>query len=109
MRDLLFKNLTSDDKRRRIIASAEIADSQGVHREIRRHFVYMIREAKQGRTGRLASAVYIRKERSRKEEKEEFFCKIKGAVYVLNKGRMFLVPFLHSLKITLTPSAQIPQ
>jgi len=44
MRDLLFKNLTSTDKKRRIIASYETSDNQGVHSVIRRHFIYVIKE-----------------------------------------------------------------
>lgn len=101
MRDVLFKNLTSNDKKRRIIASAEIVDKEGMRSIIRRHFVCILKEIKDEQLHRPLPYVYVLREHNNREQKERFFCKIKGSIYAVNKGRLFLILFMHSLKINL--------
>jgi len=101
MRDLLFKNLTSDDKKRRRISSSEIVDKQGMRSIIRRHFVCVVKELKDAKIEKPKPYLYVRKERSIKEKNEKFFCRIKGSIYAINQGRLFLVLYMHSLKIKL--------
>lgn len=105
MRDLLFKNLTSRDGKRKALSSSEIVDKGGVRSIIRRHFICMLQEVK--KTGEKPFPhLYILKERNTHEHKEKFYCRIKGSVYVITGGRLFLILFTHSLKIDLitTPS-----
>ena len=106
MRDLLFKNLTSDDKKRRIIASSEIIEKQGVRSVIHRHFVCIVKEIEANKVKRPSPYLYVLKQRDTKEQKEKFFCRIKGSTYALNRGRLFLVLFMHSLKINLAAITQ---
>jgi hypothetical protein len=101
MRDLLFKNLTSSDKKRRIIASSEIVDKQGIRSIIQRHFVCIVKELEDNDAERPLSHLYVIKERNTKEQKERFFCRIKGSIYAVSNGRLFLILFAHSLKINL--------
>jgi len=107
MRDLLFKNLTSNDHRRKIIASSEVVDKQGVCSTIHRHFICMIKEVKAGHNiEKPAPYLYVLKNHNTKEQREKFFCKIKGSICAVNKGRLFLVVFMHSLKIDLVAKPQ---
>jgi len=106
MRDLLFKNLTSQDKKRRIIASSEIIDNEGVRSIIRRHFVCILKEIEDNRMEKPLPYLYVIKERNTREQKEKFFCRIKGSVYAIHNGRMFLILFTHSLKIDLVSIAE---
>jgi hypothetical protein len=109
MRDLLFKNLTSQDRKKRIIASSEIVDKQGVHSVIRRHFIYMLKEIKnEHHIEKPLPYLYVLKEHNTIEHKEKFFCKIKGSFCAINKGKLFLVVFMHSLKIDLVTSPVKP-
>lgn len=105
MRDLLFKNLTSQDKRKKIIASSEVTDNAGVRSIIRRHFICLVKEINPDRqnkqVNRVAPCVYILKQENTKEQKKQFFCRIKGSVYAVNNGRVFLILFTHSLRINL--------
>ncbi len=101
MRDLLFKNLTSSDRKRKIIASAEISDKQGVRSIIRRHFVCIAKEVEHNKAEKPLPYVRVIKEHNSREQKEKFFCKIKGSVYVICNGRIFLIVFMHSLRINL--------
>lgn len=101
MRDLLFRNLTSSNKKRRIIASSEIMDKQGVRSVIHRHFVYIVKEVKGDEIQHPLPYLYVLKEHNSREQREKFFCRIKGSIYAVNRGRRFLILFMHSLKITL--------
>jgi len=105
MRDLVYKNLTSQDRKRRVISSSEVINKEGVRSVIRRHFVYMVREVPEIPNINPAPYIYVLKERNSKEQKEKFFCKIKGDIYAVNSGRFFRVTFLHSLNILLAAGA----
>jgi len=106
MRNLLFKNLTSADKRKRIISTSEITDKSGIHSIIRRHFVSLVKEINNNETEKPLSCVYVVKEHNNKEQREKFFCRIKGSIYAVNNGKLFLILFSHSLKITLAAAPQ---
>jgi hypothetical protein len=102
MRDLFFKNHTSADNKRKIIASSETADSQGVRKTIRRHLVYIVKEIKDNQPiERPLPYIYLLKERNTKEQREKFLFKLKGSMQVLHKGRLFLILFMHTLSINL--------
>jgi len=106
MRNLLFKNLTSNDKKRRIIASSEIVDRQGVRSVIRRHFACLVREINDNQVQKPLPYLYVLKEHNNKEHKQRFFCRIKGSIYAVNKGKLFLILFMHSLKIDLSSTPE---
>ncbi len=100
MRNLVYKNLTSAAKNRRIISTTEVANTQGVHSVIHRHFVYLVRQvAASGE--RVPPQVQVVKERNNRLQQERFYCKIKGAVFAERDGRMYKVAFIHSLHIML--------
>jgi hypothetical protein len=106
MRDLLFRNLSSPAKGRRVISSCEVTDKEGIHTLVRRHFAYILKEVENKETmPQLLPSVYVYKERSHKEQRENFFCKIKGNVYAFNQERLYFIRYIHSLKICLTASS----
>ena len=76
MRDLLFKNLTSENKKRKILASSEIMDKQGVHSVIHRHFICLIKEIKDKQMVKPEPYLYVLKERNTRQQAEKFFCRI---------------------------------
>ncbi|MDP2941222.1 MAG: hypothetical protein Q8N85_03090 [Candidatus Omnitrophota bacterium] len=102
MRDLLFKNLTSGDKKRKVIATSEICDKEGVRSVIRRHFICIIREINDPGFGKPQPYLYVLKEHNTLQQKEKFFCRLKGSVYAISNDKLFLVTFMHSLKINLS-------
>ncbi len=105
MRDLVFKNLTSLDKKRRIVVSSETMDKEGIHSVIHRHFACMVKEVKDGNMQRMPHCLNVIKERNNKDHTERFFCKIKGNLFAISQGKIFEIAFMHSLKINLSPSA----
>ena len=106
MRDLLFKNLTSTDKRRKIIASSEIAESRGVRSTIRRHLVCMVREVKDDSVDKPVSTIHVLREKNSREQREKFYFRIKGSVFAVSGGKTYLIVFSHSLRICLSAVAQ---
>ncbi len=103
MRDLLFRDLTSFDRKRKILASSEIFDKSGVRTIVRRHFIYMVKELPAGtKIAKPIPATFICKERNTKEKTEKFFCRIKSSLYVVSGGKVFFITFMHSLRICLT-------
>lgn len=109
MRDLLFKNLTSVHKKRRIIASSEVVDKGGIRSIIQRHFICMVREVKDNQFPRPRPSVYVLKEHNNRQQIERFSCRFKSSLFAVNNSRIFLITFMHSLKITLTASRQAAQ
>lgn len=101
MRDILLKNLTSVDRKRKIISTYEVIDKQGVRSIIRRHFVCLVKEIKDNKIQKPSPYLYVLKERNTKEHREKFFCKMKNSLFALNQEREFLVIFMHSLRISL--------
>lgn len=101
MRDILFKNLTSEDKKRKILSTTETVDKHGVRSVVRRHFICMVKEVLPGQYNPAPATVNIFKEYRNKEQTGRFFCKIKGCVYATSNGKYFLVFYAHSLKISL--------
>jgi hypothetical protein len=107
MRDLLYKNLTSPDRKRRVIASSEISDKEGVHSVVRRHFFCMIKQVDKADVQKPAPYLYVLKERNTPERREHFFCKVKGSLLAVNNGKFYIVFFSHTLSIQLTATDKI--
>lgn len=101
MRNLIFKNLTSIAKKRKVISSLEIVDRQGMRSIVRRHFIGIIKEINNEEFLQPAPYVYVLKEHNNKEQKGRFLCRIKGRIYLKTDNRRFVIFFMHSLKITL--------
>jgi hypothetical protein len=109
MRDLLYKNLTFPNRGRKIIASSEVADKEGVHSVVRRHFAYFVKPITSTYVVKPKPYLYVLKERNTKTKREHFFCKIKGSVLAVNNGNLFQIIFIHTLSIELTASVKLSQ
>jgi hypothetical protein len=107
MRDLLYKNLTFPQQGRKIIASSEVADKEGVHSVVHRHFTYMIKPINSKDVVKPQSYLYVLKERNTKQKREHFFCKIKGSILAVNQGKLMHILFLHTLNVQLTASVKL--
>ncbi len=102
MRELIFKNLTSQDKRKKIIVSSEQVQKSGIRTHTIRRLICLIREIKpQEALRKSLPYLYVLKERNHKQKSRRFFCRIKGSIYATNNGCLYLISFVHSLKINL--------
>ena len=92
-----------------MIASSEITDKEGVHSVVRRHFACMIKQVEKADAVKPSPYLYVLKDRNTKEKREHFFCKIKGSLLATNKGKFFLIVFVHTLSIQLTANEKISE
>lgn len=108
MRDLVFKNLTSRDRSRKILLAKETINEDGIHTRIQKHLIYDVRELKQEPSKKedIKNELFITKEKNSKQKTESFFIKMKSGMYANCNNKLFLVNFLQSLKIELSPIAK---
>jgi len=107
MRDLVFKNLTSQDKRKRVLWASETINEDGILTKIHKYLIYIIKEAKKDEVHKNEKPeVYVLKQRNTKEKTERFQIKMKGAIYCLAKEKCYFISFCHTLKIDLCQAPQ---
>ncbi|MBU1871565.1 MAG: hypothetical protein KKH80_02055 [Candidatus Omnitrophica bacterium] len=105
MSDLIFKNLTSHDHKRRTVSRREVVDKEGVKTIIRRRLIYKIIEVNADNLAKQPDAqVYIQRKRNNSQQKESYFCRMKSNIYAKSNGKTFLIMFGHSFKVDLRPS-----
>jgi len=106
MRDLIFKNLSSRNKSRRILLAKETINEEGILTRIQKHLIYDIHELKKDepQNKRTNNELFILKEKNTKLKTESFFIKMKNSMYANSNNKIYLINFLHSLRIDLSPS-----
>jgi len=103
MRNLVFKNLTSQDHKKRVISTCETVEKQGLRTVVRKHFVCKLIEIDEVPSIKPLPQVYISRICNHLKQQESFSCRMKASLYAKTKGRLFLVLFGHSLKIDSNP------
>jgi len=101
MRDLLFKNLTSEDHGRKILSSSETVDKDGMRTTVHRHFVYFVRQIEKKPDVAEQPFLSVIKEHNSKQKYERFYCRMKGSMILLKEGKLLKIDFMHSLRIHL--------
>lgn len=105
MRDLLFKNLTSADRKKKIIVTTDTAEKSGVRTKIVRHLICLVKDIDPSQQiEQPLPYLYILKKRNSKQQTQRFLCRIKGSIYTMTNGKLYLINFAHSLNIKLIPS-----
>lgn len=109
MRNLVFKNLTLKNKGRRIISAKETINEDGIITKIDKHLIYIIRESKstEDQNSKIEHELFITKEKNTCLRTESFLIKMKGGMFANCNSKLYVVNFLHSLKIDLCPAEQI--
>jgi hypothetical protein len=109
MRDLLFKNLSSTDRKKRVLVSMEVSENDGVRTYISRHLICVAREIQpEDKIAQPLPGLYVRKERNSKEQRERFFMRMKGSICTVFENHIYQITFLHSLKINITAVSAKP-
>lgn len=104
MRNLLFKNVTSDDKRRKKLSSVELIEQGGLRTMVNRHMVCRITDIERPDSILPRPTLYVFKKRDTRINIEEFYCRIKGQMYCADQDKIYLVHFINSLRIQLKAS-----
>jgi hypothetical protein len=101
MRELLLKNLTSLEKKRKILCWAEVSRNNGILTKVNRRFIYVVREHPKMDQLSEQPEFFIFKKHDTKLKTEKFILRIKGNFYVTCEDKIYLVTYCHSLKIRL--------
>ena len=104
MRNILFKNITSQDRRQRVLASSEFMDQKGIRSCIHRHLVCRIEDMTTADYVLPRPDLYVIRKQDTRFRLEHFYCRIKGQTYLAINEKVYLVAFIHSLRIELTAS-----
>ncbi len=112
MRELLFKNLTSQDKKRKDLYIKEEFERDGVRTITKRHSLYIIKGRcrfsdsnevlkfqNSASAKRKNRHIFIYKMRDTKEKKDTFVCDVVGNVYAVMKKELYSIAFKHSFEI----------
>jgi hypothetical protein len=107
MRDMVFKNLTSPDKKKRVLWASETINENGILTKIHKYLIYIVKEIKKEEVKKTEKPeIYVTKFRCTKEKMEKFQIKMKGGIFCLTKEKYFYVSFCHTLKIDLCQAPQ---
>jgi len=105
MRDMIFKNMTSQDRKKRVLWASETINEDGILTKIHKYLIYIVKEVKKEDAHKTEKPeVFVIKHRNTKDKTEKFQIKMKGSVYCLAKEKCFYVSFCHTLKIDLCQS-----
>lgn len=106
MRDLVFKNLTSRNKSRRILLAKETINEDGILTRIQKHLIYDVHEISEEYSDdkKFKNELFILKEKNTRLRTESFFIKMKSGMCANCNNRVFVINFLHSLRIDLAPA-----
>lgn len=113
MRELLFKNLSSQDAHRRILCMSETITQDGLEVTTQRRSAYQLKDRipikdlqsseelgkyKEAKQKEMRHFYVIR----RRDEKtgEKLFCKARGCLYVVAGDHLYLVEFTNTLAIS---------
>ncbi len=113
MRDMVFKNLTSQDHQKRDISLSEAFDLNGVRTKTQKHFTYSVHDhatlhnpkeleawVKQyASKGPQLKNLSVLKSYDSKVGEEKFEVKITGNLYILRDQDMFNIDFIQEFKI----------
>lgn len=102
MRELLFKNLTSLEKKRKVLSLSEVSNKDGFLTHVNRRFIYLVKEVSAMSNAVDEPHFFILKDHNSKLNQEKFNFKIKGHFYVSCNQKIYLVNYCHSLHIRLS-------
>lgn len=101
MRDLLFKNLITSDKRKHILAQHEASRDQGIYRESSRRLIYSLEEIKFFPRVLNQPEYFVYNISDHKKGQVHIIYRVKGQVVLEVKDKLFLFKFRHSYQVNL--------
>ncbi|NQV04596.1 MAG: hypothetical protein HQ532_03765 [Candidatus Omnitrophica bacterium] len=116
MREMVYKNLTSGNKKRKDLFISEITEKNGIKTVTQRHSIYVINSHnKFGNPAELAQwkdkvpmiarrHIFFFKKHDTKEKKDSFVCDIVGKFYAVIKNEVYSIGFKHSFEVDFQPA-----
>ena len=103
MKEIAFKNLTSAERKRKIVSLREVTERDGCAISSQKTFVYIVSH-QSGKVRNIQKPEYhIGKTYDSITKEERFSLRVKGTSYVVQDSNLLKVDFCHSLKIDIKP------
>ncbi len=109
MREILYKNETSEKNKRRVICVSEISESESYLTRVRRTFIYIIEKAMESQESLSHPVFHITKFFNTKTKTEKFSFRIKGTFYIIKETGSVKINFNHALRIDVVPKSKVHQ
>ena len=107
MREILFKNATSLQKKRKAISVSERSEDKECKTFVRKSFVYLVTPQMRVEQPIPSPDIYIRKTYNTRSKEEKFSFRVKGFFYIARESCFLQVSFCHCLKINILWKAKI--
>ena len=131
MREMIYRNLSSPDRRQKDLTLAEFREDQGVTTQLEKRYTYRVKTLRPEAVPAEAVAeatqhpqlpelwelrsnpaksrhVFVRKSRSSRDGVEDFTYKIVGSFYALHADKVFLVVYRHILHLAISDRLTTP-
>lgn len=103
MKEIAFKNITSTERRRKIISLRETTERDGCAVSSSKTLVYMVSPQPTKVRNVQSPEYHIGKSYDSSTKEERFSLRVKGTSYVIQDSKLLKVDFCHSLKIEIKP------
>jgi len=108
MKEIAFKNMTSVQKRRKIISLVERTEKDDCLIISHKTLVYIVSPQTEKVRSLSRPEYFVSKTYDSKAKEEKFSLRVKGTSYVVQGNSLLKVDFCHSLKIDIHPKPSIP-
>lgn len=117
MREILYKNLTDLDSKKRDLCIREVVEKDGITARIEKRCIYFVREIvcikdlsdmeclkgpKETSAARKKRHFHVIRKHNSGTGEDKLICKVAGTLYTIIGQYLFCVAFIHSLKIDLS-------
>lgn len=116
MRELVFKNLTSEDRLKRDVFVEEVVEKDGVQAKTTRRCLYFIKEKvlvkgpadmqkisdMKMETEKYKKHFHVLKEHKTSLGEDKLMCKVAGTFYAMVNQYLYCIVFVHTFKITFS-------
>lgn len=101
MKQVIYKNRTSQKHHRRTVSINEYNQDKEVDTHVRKSFLYRVIHISDGDLDDYVPQVYVQKHVDTKKRTEEFCFRVKGSFVTVTGNQSVRVEFSHKLKITM--------
>ncbi len=125
MREIVFKNLTSQDRKRKDLFISETTLEKGVQTTTQRRSIYMIKghahyknsmelnkfaNEAQPQNNKNPRHIFILKKHDSKTKKDTFICDVVGTFYIVVNEDVYTIAFKHSFEVDFVEkSTMLPE
>lgn len=122
MRELIFKNLTVPNSKKRNISMEEIVHKNGLVSSTKKQSTYFLKEIHRVKSKEELTEwidkrkkdpisnkkfFHILREYSDRDHEDKLMCKMRGSFYIISGSDVLNIVFVHTIKISINKNAEV--